>query len=183
MTRLIDDLLNLSRISRQEMQRLQIDITGLAHSIVSELREADPGRTVEVTIADGLTAFADRRLAEIVLSNLLGNAWKFTSKTKKARIEFGVVENPPGEFTAEGDSFIGISPSGTVFFVKDNGAGFDPDHSEKMFRPFHRLHSDREFDGTGIGLTIVDRIIRRHGGRITAQGRVGEGTTIYFTLG
>jgi signal transduction histidine kinase len=144
----------------------------MAGSIVSSLRESDPGRNAEVVIAEGLTAFADRRLAEIVLSNLLSNAWKFTSKKEDARIEFGTGSEAP----------ISSRRDTTVFYVRDNGAGFDPNYAEKLFRPFHRLHSDREFEGTGIGLTIVDRIIRRHGGRIYAEGEVGKGATVYFTL-
>jgi light-regulated signal transduction histidine kinase (bacteriophytochrome) len=135
-------------------------------SIFSDLREADPARSVDAKITEGLTAFADRRLIEIVLSNLLGNAWKFTSKTENSRIEFGSVQ--------QGGK--------TVYYVRDNGAGFDPEYAEKMFLPFQRLHSDNEFEGTGIGLTIVERIIRRHGGKVWAEGELGKGATIYFTL-
>ncbi len=166
MTRLIDDLLNLAKISRQELNRMKIDLSKLSSSVVSELQEADPARNVEVLIAEGLTAFADRRLIEIVLSNLIGNAWKFTSHTENARIEFGVT-NEDGK---------------KVFFIKDNGAGFNPQYIDKMFWPFQRLHSDKEFPGTGIGLTIVERIIHRHGGKVWAEGEVGKGATIFFTL-
>lgn len=166
MTRLIDDLLQLSKISRHAVGRTEVGMSKIASSIVAELRESDPGRSVEVDIAEGLTAFADPRLIGIVLSNLLGNAWKFTSKTENARIEFGPLEQ---------DGKI-------VFFVKDNGAGFNPEYTEKMFWPFHRLHSDKEFEGTGIGLTIVERIIHRHGGKVWAEGEKGKGATIYFTL-
>ncbi|MEJ2696184.1 MAG: PAS domain S-box protein [Candidatus Sulfobium sp.] len=167
MTRLIDDLLHLSKISRQEIERADVDVTKMAHSVVSELREGEPGRSVEVVIQDGLSAVADRRLTEIVLSNLLGNSWKFTSGTDNARIEFGAFEREDGQ---------------TVFYVKDNGAGFDPDYAEKMFWPFQRLHSEKEFPGTGIGLTIVERIIRRHGGKIWAEGGIGKGAAFYFTV-
>jgi light-regulated signal transduction histidine kinase (bacteriophytochrome) len=172
MTRLIDDLLDLSKISRQEIQRTKIDISELARSVVSELREADPGRSVDVAIADGLSVFADKRLMEIVLSNLLGNAWKFTSKAENAKIEFGVMTTGRGEKS--------FAPT---FYVRDNGAGFDPKYVEKMFWPFQRLHTEKEFPGTGIGLTIVDRIIHRHGGTVWAEGEVGKGATVYFTLG
>lgn len=166
MTQLIDDLLNLSRISRQEISRMKIDISKMARSIVSELLEAERRRNVEIVIAEGLTTSADPRLTEIVLSNLFGNAWKFTTKTGGARIEFGAVER--GE--------------DIIYYVKDNGAGFDQRYADKMFRPFHRLHSEGEFPGTGIGLSIVERIIHRHGGRIWAEGEVERGATIYFTL-
>ena len=117
-------------------------------------------------IKEGLTVFADRGLIEIVLSNLLGNAWKFTAKTEHARIELKTVER---------DGKI-------IYYVGDNGAGFDQQYAEKMFWPFHRLHSESEFEGTGIGLAIVDRIIRRHGGKIWAEGATGKGATIYFSL-
>jgi two-component system, chemotaxis family, CheB/CheR fusion protein len=167
MTLLIDDLLHLSKISREEVQRTKVDMSRLANSVVAGLREADPQRSVEVAVAPELTAFADPRLMEIVLSNLLANAWKFTSRTGSARIEFGAFERD----------------GKTVFYVKDNGAGFDPQYAEKMFSPFHRLHSTNEYEGTGIGLTIVDRIIRRHGGTVWADGVVGRGAAVYFTAG
>ena len=138
----------------------------LALSIISDLRAEDPERTVEFSIQEGMSASADSSLMEIVLSNLLGNAWKFTSKTDAARIEFGAIKNKDT----------------TLYFVRDNGAGFNQDFSERMFLPFHRLHSEADFEGTGIGLAIVERIIRRHGGEVWAEGVVGEGATIYFTL-
>jgi PAS domain S-box-containing protein len=170
MSQLIEDLLYLSQISRQEISRTNIDMSKLASSIVAELREAGPSRNVEVNIAEGLTAYADQRLIEIALSNLLGNAWKFTSKIENARIEFGA--NPP----------LHPSGEGTIYFVRDNGAGFDPEYTEKMFRPFQRLHSEKEFEGTGIGLAIVERVMRRHGGKIWAEGEIGKGATVYFTI-
>jgi light-regulated signal transduction histidine kinase (bacteriophytochrome) len=201
MNRLIEDLLHLSRISRKEMDRARINLSKLAAAVVSELRAADPGRKVEVSIAEGLTAYADQRLMEVALSNLLGNAWKFSSKTENARIEFGVMSRETSTSSVEsfGDlsgrpldsqrslpskDLIGGTPnSGLVYYVRDNGAGFDPKYAEKMFWPFQRLHSEQEFEGTGIGLAIVERIIRRHGGRVWAEGEAGKGATVYFTLG
>jgi light-regulated signal transduction histidine kinase (bacteriophytochrome) len=165
--KLIDDLLHLSRISRQELVRIKVDLSNKASKAVEQFREMDQDRNVEVIVQEGLTAFADPRLIELALSNLLGNAWKFTSKKESARIEFGSI----GE---EGR---------TIYYVRDNGAGFDPAYAEKMFWPFHRLHTEQEFEGTGIGLTIVERVIRRHGGRVWAEGEVGKGATVYFTLG
>lgn len=166
-TLLIDDLLRLAKISRQEVDRAKIDLTKLAASVVADLRETDPKRSVEVVIAEGITVFADLRLMQIVLTNLLGNAWKFTSKTESARIEFGAAKKD----------------GKTVYYVRDNGAGFNPQYMEKIFWPFQRLHSESEFEGTGIGLTIVERIAHRHGGRVWAEGEVGKGATIYFTMG
>jgi light-regulated signal transduction histidine kinase (bacteriophytochrome) len=166
MNRLIEALLRLSRISRQKIEPANIDMSKVALAIVSELREAGAGRSVEVEMKEGLTAFADPVLMEVVLSNIIGNAWKFTSKTANARIEFGAIE--------QGGK--------TVYYIRDNGAGFDPEHREKMFMPFHRLHLDEEFEGTGIGLAISERIIRRHGGKTWAEGSAGKGATIFFTL-
>jgi light-regulated signal transduction histidine kinase (bacteriophytochrome) len=166
-TRLIDDLLYLSKISRHEIARTKVDMSKNALSMVAELRESAPERGVEIDIKEGMTAFADPRLVEIVMTNLFGNAWKFTSRTDEARIEFGASEQD----------------GRTVYYIKDNGVGFDPNYADKMFLPFHRLHSDSEFEGTGIGLAIVERIIHRHGGRIWAEGEVGKGTTVYFTFG
>jgi light-regulated signal transduction histidine kinase (bacteriophytochrome) len=167
MSRLIEDLLDLSSLSRKELSRAEVDLSSLAASIVSGLRKAEPGRSVEIFIKDGLTASADQSLTEIVLSNLIDNAWKFTSKTAKAQIEFGTIEKDRR----------------VVYYVRDNGAGFDPQFALKMFQPFHRLHSGDEYEGTGIGLSIVERIIRRHRGKVWAEGEVGKGATVYFTLG
>jgi signal transduction histidine kinase len=166
MSRLIDDLLNLSRISRQEIERNEVNVSTMAASVIAVLREAHPGRSVEVDIKEGLTASADPGLIEVVLSNLLGNAWKFTAKTEHAFIELGATE--------QRDKII--------YYVRDNGAGFDQQYAGKMFWPFHRLHSESEFEGTGIGLAIVDRIVRRHGGKIWAEGAEGKGATVYFSL-
>lgn len=169
MTRLIDDLLNFSQISKLEVKRGQVDMSALASLIIANLRGDGPGRKVEINIKDGITASADHKLMDIVLTNLLGNAWKFTSKTDNAKIEFGaVLETVTGKI---------------AYYVRDNGAGFNPDYKDKMFRPFQRLHSDKDFEGTGIGLAIVERIIRRHGGKIWAEGDIGKGATVYFTLG
>ena len=166
MSRLIDDLLNLSSISRHDIQRREVDVSAIAASIVDELREAHPGRNVEVHIKEGLTAVTDRGLIEVVLWKLLANAWKFTAKTEQSRIEIGTLEQ-------EGK---------IIYYVRDNGVGFDPKYTGRMFWPFHRLHSESEFEGTGIGLAIVDRIIRRHGGKVWAEGAKGKGATIYFCL-
>ena len=166
MSRLIDDLLNLSRISRQEIHRTEANISEIAASIVKELRETHPDRSVEVDIKRDLTAFVDRGLIEIALSNLLGNAWKFTARTEQAYIEFGTI-NQDGK---------------PIYYVRDNGAGFDQRYAEKMFLPFHRLHSEETFEGTGIGLAIVERIIRCHRGKVWAEGFEGKGATIYFSL-
>ncbi|MEJ2033615.1 MAG: GAF domain-containing protein, partial [Deltaproteobacteria bacterium] len=166
MSRLIDDLLYLSRITRQELVRSSVDISEAARAVVKELCEAQPDRSVEVEIEPELFAQADPRLIEVALSNIIGNAWKFTAKSAEARVEFGTIEK-------EGK---------TVYYVRDNGAGFDPKYAEKMFLPFQRLHTAQEFEGTGIGLTIVERVVRRHGGRIWAEGEPGKGSTVYFTL-
>ncbi len=192
MSRLIDDLLHLSKISRQEIVLIEVDMSRLASAVVSDLREAEPVRNVAVSIREGLVANADLRLMEIVLSNLLGNAWKFTSKTEDARIEFGSLEGTVPDFSppsAERTERSGVVESGlsqlgrTVYFVRDNGAGFDPHYVEKIFWPFQRLHSEKEFEGSGIGLAIVERIIHRHGGKVWADGAPGKGATVYFTLG
>jgi light-regulated signal transduction histidine kinase (bacteriophytochrome) len=166
MSQLIEDLLRLSQISRQEMVKINSDLSGIAASVMSGLRQADPDRNVAVVIEKDLRANIDPNLMRIALSNLLINAWKFTSKTEKARIEFGATDQS-GHY---------------VYFVRDNGAGFAPEFAGRMFLPFERLHSDKEFGGTGIGLSIAERIIRRHGGRIWAEGEIGKGATFYFTL-
>ncbi len=166
MSRLIEGLLYLSHISRQEVSRIGLDMGKRASAIIEGLRAAEPGRRVEASIQDGMLVSADPGLADILLANLLGNAWKFTSKTEGATIEFG----------AE------IKDGKTVYYVRDNGAGFDQEYAGKLFRPFQRLHSADEFEGTGIGLSIVERIIRSHGGKIWAEGEPGKGATFFFTL-
>jgi len=170
MAMLIDDLLTLSRVTRGEIQRETVNLSSLARAATERLRRADPKRSamVDVKITEGLMADADARLLGVLLDNLLGNSWKFTGKIANPEIVLGVMGEP--ESTA------------TVYFVRDNGAGFDMRFKEKLFGPFQRLHSPSEFDGTGIGLATVERIVRRHGGRVWAEGKVGEGATFYFTL-
>ena len=166
MGELIDDLLDLARVTRAEMHRESIDLTRLANEVAQELRSTEPQRTVALKIADGLQAHGDSRLVRVALQNLIGNAWKFTSKREQAEIEFG-------EKTTNGDR---------AYFVRDNGAGFDPSYASRLFGAFQRLHAVNEFPGTGIGLATVQRIIHRHGGAVWAEGFVNRGATIYFTL-
>jgi light-regulated signal transduction histidine kinase (bacteriophytochrome) len=166
MGRLIDDLLTLSRVTRSELVREPVDLSALAHNVAAHLQRAQPNRRVEIVIADGLVGEGDARLLRIALENLLGNAWKFTAKRAESRIEVGATTN--GE---------------CAYFVRDNGAGFDTAYASKLFGAFQRLHSTDEFEGTGIGLATVQRIINRHGGRIWATGEVDRGATFYFTLG
>jgi light-regulated signal transduction histidine kinase (bacteriophytochrome) len=178
MSQLIDDLLDLSRISQTEMQCERADLGKMAATVIAGLRDADPVRNVAVNTQAGLIAEADPRMIELAVSNLLENAWKFTSKKEKALIEFGTVNHPSYSPPESGGE-----QGRTVYFIRDNGAGFDPAYKDKMFLPFHRLHTRDEFEGTGIGLAIVNRIVHRHGGKLWAEGQVGKGATIYFTLG
>jgi signal transduction histidine kinase len=166
MDNLIDDLLDLSRVSRGPLRRETVDLSALATGIIDELRRSEPEREVEFVTEEGILAFADSNLVTVALENLISNAWKFTSREEKARIEFGSV--PRGEKRA--------------YFVRDNGVGFDEAYSDKLFGAFQRLHAREEFEGTGIGLATVARIVRRHGGKVWARGRVGEGATFFFTL-
>ncbi len=166
MGNLIDDLLNLSRVTRSELRRERLDLSALAHAVLGRLRDSQPGRQADIAIQEGLIANADPRLLDIVLTNLLGNAWKFSRKRASARIEFGSMTG-------------GEAP---VYLVRDNGAGFDEAYAGKLFGVFQRLHTAHEFEGTGIGLATTQRIVRRHGGRIWAEGKVGAGATFYFTL-
>jgi two-component system NtrC family sensor kinase len=166
MGQLIDDLLSLSRVTRGDFEREQVDLTAITSSVATRLQKRHAGRKVELVVADGLVAAGDVRLLTIALENLLGNAWKFTSKRANARIEVGSSNNR-GRRT---------------YFVRDNGAGFDMTYASKLFGVFQRLHSVSEFEGTGIGLATVDRVVRRHGGRIWAEGEVGSGATFFFTL-
>ncbi|HMG55522.1 MAG TPA: response regulator [Kofleriaceae bacterium] len=166
MGQLIEDLMLLSRIGRTELVREPVCISDLARTVAAELARGAPERCVELGVRDGLMVDADGGLVRVLLDNLLGNAWKFTTKRTAARIEFGVTEH-------EGER---------AFFVQDNGAGFDPTHAGKLFTAFTRLHSEAEFAGTGIGLATVHRIVERHGGRAWAEGAVGAGATIFFTL-
>ncbi len=166
MADLIDALLSLSRVSRSELNRQMVDLASLVRASVARLALAEPHRTVAVLIEDGLRAEIDPNLARVMLDNLVANAWKFTGKRESPRIEFGV---------------LGRDESRT-FFLRDNGAGFDMAYAGKLFAPFQRLHTVREFPGTGIGLATVQRIVHRHGGSIWAEGAVEKGATFYFTL-
>jgi light-regulated signal transduction histidine kinase (bacteriophytochrome) len=166
MSDLIDALLALSRISRHTLHREMIDASALAHTIVHDLRQSEPHREAEITIQPDLHVHGDRRLIGDLLRNLLANAWKFTGKTSSPRIELGGAA---------------LGPMATLY-VRDNGAGFDMAHAQKLFRPFHRLHSANEFDGSGIGLATVARIVERHGGRVWAESKPNEGAVFYFTL-
>jgi PAS domain S-box-containing protein len=164
---LIDDLLSLAGLSRTEMHKQSLDISALARSVASVLQKAHPERQIELRILDGLKTTADPGLLQVVLENLLSNAWKFTSKRASAHIEFGIARE-------NGSS---------AYFVRDDGAGFDPAYAGRLFGAFQRLHSTAEFAGTGIGLATVQRIVHRHGGRIWAKSSVGQGATFYFTMG
>jgi two-component system sensor kinase FixL len=166
MGQLIDALLGLARLTRMEPRREAVDLTELATKVVEQLREADPSRTVDFVAAGGLVERADPQLLRALLENLLGNAWKFTSKTSQARIEFGCDE----------------ARDVAAYYVRDNGAGFDMAQVGELFAPFRRLHSSKDYEGTGIGLATVQRIVRRHGGRVWAESVKGEGATFRFTL-
>jgi two-component system, NtrC family, sensor kinase len=166
MGELIEDLLALSRVGRAELHRARVDLSAMARAAFEEIRQQEPARAVTVAIQEGLAAEADARLMRIVFDNLLGNAWKFTAKVTAPRIEF-VAEPRDG---------------GLVYFVRDNGAGFDMAFAEQLFAPFQRLHREVEFPGTGIGLATVYRVLDRHGGRVWAESAVGRGATFFFTL-
>lgn len=167
MGELIDDLLQLSRLTRAEMRVEAVDLSMLADSIVAGLRQVEPGREVEVSIAPDIRVVGDPALLRVLLDNLLGNAWKFTSKNPAARIEMGTSPGKDGKITC---------------FVRDNGAGFDNRYVSKLFGAFQRLHSQAEFPGTGIGLATVQRVVHRHGGIVSAEGRINHGATFCFTL-
>ncbi|MBA3393325.1 MAG: PAS domain S-box protein [Deltaproteobacteria bacterium] len=166
MSQLIDDLLNLSRLNRVRVAVKRVDVSALARGVVEELHRSTPDRVVDVQVAEAMQASADPRLLKIAFENLLGNAWKFTRTRSAPRIEVSCTERD----------------GRTVFFVRDNGVGFDLKYAEKLFFPFQRLHSEREFEGTGIGLATVQRIIRRHGGAIWAESEPDRGATFYFSL-
>jgi light-regulated signal transduction histidine kinase (bacteriophytochrome) len=163
---LIDDLLAMARITRATLAAEPIDLAAMAEAVVGDLRRTEPARAVDVTIAPDLHAVGDRRLVRIALVNLIGNAWKYTGKTAAPRIEIG--------------RLAGIAPP--TFFVRDNGAGFAMKYAQRLFEPFQRLHGADEFEGTGVGLATVERIVLRHGGRVWAEAAVGEGATFFFTL-
>jgi len=166
MNELIDDMLQLSQVSGADLRRERVDLSSIVRTVVQELRNTAPDRQVEFIIQEHAMADADRRLMRLLFENLLGNAWKFTSKVVSARIEFGSEEQP----------------TGPVFYVRDNGAGFNMEFAANLFAPFRRLHSVAEFPGTGIGLATVYRVVDRHGGRVWAEGAVGRGATVFFVL-
>jgi light-regulated signal transduction histidine kinase (bacteriophytochrome) len=163
---LIDDLLGLSRISRLDMLIEEIDLSAMATSVIADLRESQPSRRVQTVVAPGLRTQADRVLLRLILVNLLGNAWKFTSRHETARIEVGVTDS-------DGED---------AFWVRDDGAGFDPQNAAHLFGVFRRMHLVAEFEGEGIGLATVQRLVARHGGRVWAESEVEKGATFYFTL-
>jgi light-regulated signal transduction histidine kinase (bacteriophytochrome) len=165
MGQLTDDLLGLSRMARHALNMTEVDLSALARETVDRLSQNEPLRQVDISIADGLGAHADSSLMSVVLDNLIGNAWKYTAQTAGAAIEFGRQERD----------------GATVFFVRDNGTGFDMQFAHKLFLPFQRLHGT-DFQGNGIGLAMVQRIIQRHGGRIWAEAKPGKGAIFYFTL-
>jgi PAS domain S-box-containing protein len=166
MGRMIDDLLNLSRATRVELVREQVNLSAIARDILAELATTEPARVVTTVIADDLCAYGDPQLVRLALQNLLANAWKFTARTADARIEVGSRHHDTGE----------------VFFIRDNGAGFDMQYADKLFTAFQRLHAAADFEGTGIGLAIVARVIRRHGGQVCADAEPGRGAIFSFTL-
>ena len=167
MGELIDALLQLSRTTRGQMSLERVDMSALAKRVASELARAEPSRNVDVSIAENIVATGDPVLLRIVMENLLDNAWKFTAQQRQPRIEFGAHDDERGP----------------IFFVRDNGVGFDMDSIDHLFTPFYRSRTAEGFSGTGIGLATVQRIVLRHGGRIWAQSAAGEGATFYFTLG
>ena len=166
MTSIIDGLLHLSKITRSEMERSSVDLSALADEIANELTESEPARVIEVQIDKTAPARCDPRLMRLVLENLFGNAWKFTRNASHPKVEFGST----------------MAKDKTVYFVRDNGAGFDMQHENKLFTPFQRLHSSQDFSGSGIGLATVRRVINRHGGRIWAESDGKSGATFYFTI-
>ncbi|HEX2957772.1 MAG TPA: PAS domain S-box protein [Chitinispirillaceae bacterium] len=187
MKALIDDILSLSRIGRQEMKREDVDLSAIVRDYLKELEGTDPKRNVEIVVQDTIHGNADPRLIHLALENLLRNAWKFTSKKEKTRIEFGAVPSTSLRHRISVEprlTDVGEGPDEhTVYFIRDNGAGFDMQFAQKIFEPFKRVHADKEFTGTGIGLSIVQRVISRHGGKVWGEGEVGIGATFYFTLG
>jgi two-component system, sensor histidine kinase and response regulator len=166
MSDLIDDLLALSRVTRAELHRIDVDLSTMAKDVAADLHARTAGRSVEMRITPGIVVEGDPGLLRALLENLIGNAWKFTSRRKDAFIEVGVAQH-------DGQR---------ACFVRDNGVGFDASYASKLFRPFQRLHGNDEFEGTGIGLATVQRIVSRHGGRVWAEGAVDRGATIYFSV-
>ncbi len=166
MAQLMDDILNLSRITRTEIHLDKVNLSKLAQEATIELKSLQPARRVEFNIAPGLEAYGDSHLLKLVFDNLLGNAFKFTGKRRLGKMEFGVTR-----YNGE-----------QAYFVRDNGAGFDMAYADKLFKPFQRLHSKEEFPGTGIGLASVQNIIRRLGGKVWAESKKDKGASFYFTL-
>ena len=166
MAQLIDDVLYLSRVTRTDLRDQDVDLSEVAELVVSRLQEGQPNRRMEVKIRPGVVVTGDGQLLKIAMENLLQNAWKFTGKQAEPRVEFGVTQTS-GEPT---------------YFIRDNGAGFEMTYAARLFGPFQRLHSQQDFPGSGIGLATVQRIIHRHGGKVWAEGLVGQGATFYFTL-
>ncbi|MCK5045899.1 MAG: hypothetical protein KAS22_04920, partial [Candidatus Heimdallarchaeota archaeon] len=166
MSNLIDDILSLSRLTRKDMDLREINLSELVKEITSDFQTNEPDRNVKVNVENKIKILGDVTLIRTIMENLLGNAWKFTSKKQKARIDFGRK----------------IINKEEVYYIQDNGVGFDMAYKDKLFAVFQRLHTYNEFKGTGIGLAIVQRIVNRHGGRIWAESAVGKGATFYFTL-
>ena len=167
MSQLIDDVLHLSRVTRADLRDQEVDLSSIAGLILARLQESEPERKMDAKVRPGVLVTGDSQLLKIAMENLLANAWKFTAKEPESRIEFGMMQ-AGGEAT---------------YFVRDNGAGFDMTYTDRLFGPFQRLHPQGEFPGNGIGLATVQRIIHRHGGRVWAEGLVGQGATFYFTMG
>jgi signal transduction histidine kinase len=167
MSQLIDDVLHLSRVTRADLRDQEVDLSSIASLILTRLQESEPERKLDAKVRPGVLVTGDSQLLKIAMENLLENAWKFTAKEPESRIEFGMMQ-AGGEAT---------------YFVRDNGAGFDMTYTDRLFGPFQRLHPQGEFPGNGIGLATVQRIIHRHGGRVWAEGLVGQGATFYFTMG
>jgi signal transduction histidine kinase len=167
MGQIIDDLLNLSKVTRTELKPSKLDLTAIAKDAINMEKSRDPARKVDTLIQEGVTGLGDQGLIRLVIENLISNAWKFSAKNAGARIEFGSI----------------LREGRTVYFVRDNGSGFDMKFANKLFGAFQRLHSPEEYEGTGIGLATAKRIIRRHGGDIEAESEPGKGTTFHFTLG
>jgi light-regulated signal transduction histidine kinase (bacteriophytochrome) len=166
MGQLIEDLLNLSRVSRVGLVRQPVNCSEMAAEVINDLKQQNPGHNVDVEIWSDITVNADAKLLRIVFENLLGNAWKFSSRQSSPHIEVGTMRDGKRE----------------IYFVRDNGAGFDMKYADKLFGPFQRLHAMNEYPGTGIGLATVQRVIHRHGGRIWFDSKAGQGAVFYFTL-
>ena len=164
---LIDDLLSLSKIVRAPMHRAPVDLSTMSREVLTLIRDREPNRQADLIIEDGITAYGDAGLLRIVLENLFANAWKFSSRREVTRIEFGTRMETDGR---------------AVYFVKDNGAGFDSTRAKKLFTPFQRFHTQEDFKGTGVGLATVRRVIHRHGGAIWADAQVDQGATFSFSI-